>query len=148
MPNLEGTQTNGGWWRAVLTATLFFLFPPLSDAQPVRGVAGDLWADQILGQADIGNLSGGGILNSAFGQITPNQVVNQYVINVGGALVDGPHNRAFVYDSGNNRILVYNNLTNALASVNSGGSLTQGPDAVLGQLDFNHSSCNWDASFW
>src|SRR5215213_5933387 len=61
---------------------------------PVRGVAGDLWADVIIGQP-------------SFGQITPNQVVANKVFNPGGVLVDRSvvPNQIYVYDAGNSRIL-------------------------------------------
>ncbi len=128
--------------------TIFFLSLPLfPEAQPVRDGAGDLWADRILGQADTGNLATG-VLNAAFGQVTPNQPDSHYLFNPGGVLVDAAHDRMFVYDSGNNRVLVYNSLANALSNADAHGMVNQGADAVLGQLDFHHSSCNWDSSSW
>ena len=67
------------------------IFPP---TQPVRGVAGDLWADVIIGKPD-------------FSQIAPKSVVPFKVNNPTGVVVDRSVDpgRAYVWDSGNSRIL-------------------------------------------
>ena len=102
------------------------LFGSSAQAQPVRGIPGDFWADLILGQP-------------SFGDINPNQVSAKGVFNPYSAVVDNLHNRLYVYDSGNNRVLGVSNL----ASLASG----QGADVVLGQIDFTHSSCNGDSNW-
>ena len=63
-------------------------------SSPVRGVAGDLWADVVIGQPD-------------FTQISPKSVVPFKVNNPTGVVVDRSvePGRAYVWDSGNSRIL-------------------------------------------
>ena len=67
---------------------------PFPAVPVVRGQAGDLWADVILGQPD-------------FSEITPNRVVPYKVFNPGGVTVDRATNPglAYVWDSGNSRVL-------------------------------------------
>ena len=95
----------------------------------VRGVAGDLWADVIIGQAD-------------FSQFSENQVVPFKVFNPGGVFVDRSVSpgRAYVWDAGNSRILGID-----LGKCYSG----DGPcwaDVVLGQLSgYDHAACNRDS---
>jgi len=101
------------------------LLPMDSIGQPVRGQPGDLWADKILGQVD-------------FGEITINQADNKSLFNAYSMVVDNVHNRMYVYDSGNSRVLGVSNL----ATLTSG----QGADMVLGQPDFNHAACNGDSN--
>ena len=97
--------------------------------EPVRGVAGDLWADVILGQPD-------------FSEATPNEVVPFKVFNPGGVVVDRSTDpgRAYVWDSGNSRILgidladCYDNPSPCTA------------DIVIGQPSLSdHSACNGDS---
>ncbi|HEY5039330.1 MAG TPA: hypothetical protein VIJ93_09690, partial [bacterium] len=109
-----------------LLLVVFFFYPSLSNSAPIRGVAGDLWADIILGQP-------------GFGDIAPNQVGPKGLFNPYSSVVDTLHNILYVYDSGNNRILGVSNLP----GLTSG----QGADIVLGQTDFTHSSCNHDSSW-
>ena len=104
------------------------LLPP---GPAVRGEAGDLWADIILGKPD-------------FSEISPNEVVPHKVFNPGGVLVDRSVDpgRAYVWDSGNSRILGID-----LAKCYAG----EGPcsaDVVLGQPSgYDHSACNGDGGF-
>ena len=103
---------------------------PVSSGLPVRGVAGDPWADVVLGKPD-------------FTQIGPNSVVPFKVLNPGGVVVDRSSDpgRAYVWDAGNSRIL--------------GIDLAEcyrkpGPcsaDIVLGQPSlYDHGACNGDSS--
>src|SRR4051812_19047898 len=92
---------------AVLGATAFRL-PEAVGATPVRGAAGDRWADVVLGQP-------------GFGQITPNEVTARRLFNPGGVIVDrsvAPA-RLYVYDGGNSRVLGLSHL----------GHVASGPDA-------------------
>ena len=61
---------------------------------PIRGIAGDHWADVVIGKSD-------------FAQIGDNNVVPYKVFNPGGVVVDRSLDpgRAYVWDSGNSRIL-------------------------------------------
>ena len=105
--------------------------PEAFPARPaVRGVAGDLWADVIIGKPD-------------FSQISPKSVVPFKVFNPGGVVVDRSVDpgRAYVWDSGNSRILGID-----LGKCYEG----TGPcsaDIVLGQPSlYDHSACNGDSS--
>jgi hypothetical protein len=126
-------------------------FASLESNTPVRGVAGDLWADVVIGQP-------------GFKQITPNQVVANKVFNPGGVLVDRNviPNRLYVYDAGNSRILGFTSLGACAAGVNAGKSCTSTSDCpgsactinatkpadiILGQPAPNESACNGDGSF-
>lgn len=104
---------------------LFFL-PAFLNAQPVRGVAGDLWADKILGQFD-------------FSEIKFNEANAQNLFNPTSVFVDNLHNILYLWDSGNNRLLAVHNLSTAVNG--------QGADMVLGQPDFIHTSCNGDSNW-
>jgi sugar lactone lactonase YvrE len=95
-------------------------------AAPVRGAAGDLWADKILGQFD-------------FSQDHNNEV-NAKNVNFGNSVfVDNTHHYLCMWDSGNNRVLVVQNFETAVTG--------QGADIVLGQQDFVHSGCNYDSNW-
>ena len=101
-------------------------FPPIS---PVRGVAGDLWADVIIGKPD-------------FTQTAPKSVVPFKVNNPTGVLVDRSVDpgRAYVWDSGNSRIL----------GIDLGKCYEDtGPcsaDIVIGQPSgYDHAACNGDS---
>jgi sugar lactone lactonase YvrE len=132
----SGTQT------ATLTVT-----PRL----PVRGVAGDLWADVIIGKPD-------------FGEDTVNQVTHARLFNPGGVTVDRSvrPNRVYAYDGSNSRVLGSRHLGICGAGSNAGQSCTAnsdcvgstcaiqegiGADLVLGQPDFTSSACNGDSSY-
>ena len=101
-------------------------FPP---SAPVRGVAGDLWADIVLGKTN-------------FSEIATNRVVPFKVFNPGGILIDRSTEpgKAYIWDSGNSRILGMD-----LAECYEG----PGPcyaDLVIGQPSlFDHSACNGDS---
>ena len=96
---------------------------------PIRGIAGDHWADVVIGKSD-------------FAQIGDNNVVPYKVFNPGGVVVDRSLDpgRAYVWDSGNSRILAID-----LADCYSG----PGPcsaDFALGQpSSYDHSACNGDS---
>ncbi len=103
---------------------------PFHPTPPTRGVAGDLWADVILGQAD-------------FSAITPYEVVPHKAFNPGGVLVDRSVDpgRAYVWDSGNSRILGID-LAKCYAGEDSCSA-----DIVLGQPSgYDHSACNGDGA--
>ena len=103
---------------------------PFRPAPPPRGVAGDLWADVILGQAD-------------FSTITPYEVVPHKAFNPGGVLVDRSVDpgRAYVWDSGNSRILGID-----LAKCYAGEDPCFA-HIVLGQPSgYYHSACNGDGA--
>ena len=120
--------------------------------QPVRGVAGDLWADTILGQPD-------------FHIVTPNKVVANRLFNPNGVLVDRTvqPNRVYVYDAGNNRVLGLRHLGTCAAGPSAGGACTSNADCpgstcfldrdkpadiVLGQTSLaGESACNGDSAF-
>ena len=60
-----------------------------------RGGSGDLWADKILGKR-------------SFGELSPRGVVPDKLSSPGGVIVDksgGGPGRAYIWDSGNSRIL-------------------------------------------
>ncbi|MDE2816436.1 MAG: NHL repeat-containing protein [Chloroflexota bacterium] len=104
--------------------------PPLVQTSAVRGVAGDLWADVIIGQPD-------------FSQITDDQVVPYKVFNPGGVIVDRSVSpgRAYIWDAGNSRILGVD-LSKCYA-----GSGPCWADIVLGQPSlFDHAACNGDSN--
>ena len=101
-------------------------FPPTS---PIRGVAGDLWADVIIGKPD-------------FTQIVPQSVVPFKVFNPGGVVVDRTVDPgiAYVWDSGNSRILGID-----LSECYKGTSPCSA-DIVIGQPSgYDHSACNGDS---
>lgn len=119
---------------------------------PVRGQAGDFWADVILGQRD-------------FSEVTGNRVVAHRLFNPNGVLVDRTTvpNRVYVYDAGNNRVLGLSHLGVCAAGPNAGRNCTSRSDCpssicrldrdrpasiVLGQPDLvDHSACNGDSGF-
>jgi hypothetical protein len=104
---------------------------PTPNPLPERGRAGDFWADVVLGQPD-------------FTEITPYQVVPWKVFNPGGVTVDRSVSpgRAYIWDSGNSRILGID-----LSTCYSGESPCSA-SIVLGQPSANrHSACNGDSGF-
>jgi len=105
--------------------------PQAAPSGPPRGVAGDLWADVIIGKPD-------------FSEITPYEVVPYKVANPGGVIVDRSVSpgRAYVWDSENSRILGLD-----LAKCYSGTSACTA-DIVIGQPSgYDHSACNGDSGF-
>jgi len=137
-------------FAGLLTAAMLGLAGATA-ATPVRGAAGDGWADIVLGQPD-------------FGQITPNQVTARRLFNPGGVLVDRSVRpaRVYVYDGGNSRVLGLSHLGHVADGPDAGKPCTsdsdapgsfcvidqgRGADLVLGQPDFTHSGCNGDGNF-
>ncbi|MYB49249.1 MAG: hypothetical protein F4X72_08300 [Dehalococcoidia bacterium] len=102
---------------------------PFTPPSPIRGISGDHWADVVIGKPD-------------FTQIGDYNVVPYKVFNPGGVVVDRSVDpgRAYVWDSGNSRILAID-----LATCYSG----PGPcsaDFVLGQPSpYDHAACNGDS---
>ncbi len=136
----------GGACNGTQTATL-----TVTPRLPVRGVAGDLWADVIIGKPD-------------FGEDTVNQVTHARLFNPGGVTVDRSvrPNRVYAYDGSNSRVLGSSHLGTCAAGTNAGQSCTAnsdcagstcaiqegiGADLVLGQPDFTLSACNGDSSY-
>ena len=105
---------------------LLFLLTAQTHAAPVRGQAGDLWADVVIGKA-------------AFTDDAENATDGTCLFNVGGVLVDRVNNRLFTFDSGNNRVLVVNSLANLQAGVTA--------DFALGQPGLMNSAGNGDSNF-
>jgi hypothetical protein len=118
---------------------------------PVRGAAGDLWADVVLGKPD-------------FDEIAPNEVTSRRLFNPQGVLVDRSvsPNRVYVYDGGNSRVLGLSHLGSCASGTNLGQNCTansncpgstcaieegRGADLVLGQPSFTRSACNGDGAF-
>lgn len=101
---------------------------------PVRGLAGDYWADIVIGKPDFTNIS-------------PYTVVANRLYIPHGVIVDrtSTPNKMYIYDSGNNRILGISNLTACLAA--STNPLNCMPDLVIGQPDFSKAGCNGDSGF-
>ena len=102
---------------------------PFTPPPPIRGIAGDHWADVVIGKPD-------------FAQIVNSRVVPYKVFNPGGVLVDRSVDpgRAYVWDSGNSRILAID-----LAVCYSSPEPCSA-DFVLGQpSSYDHSACNGDS---
>ena len=102
------------------------LLPPSS---PIRGVAGDSWADVVVGKRD-------------FSEIVQAEVVPYKVTNAGGVVVDRSvePGRAYVWDGGNSRILGID-----LAECYAGESPCSA-DIVIGQPSASdHAACNGDS---
>ena len=109
---------------AVPTATA----TPTPFTAPVRGAAGDLWADVVIGKPN-------------FSQIAMKSVVPFKVNNPTGVVVDRSVDpgRAYVWDSGNSRILGID-----LAKCYEGEPPCSA-DIVIGQPSgYDHAACNGD----
>ena len=105
-------------------------FAPFLQTAAIRGVAGDLWADVIVGQPH-------------FSQVSENQVVPFKLFNPGGVVVDRSVSpgRAYIWDAGNSRILGVD-----LSTCYAGASPCVA-DVVIGQPSgFDHSACNGDSN--
>ena len=114
----------------------FLLLPGFSawgQSRSIRGLSGDLWADKILGHADYG------IPGSSFGMIQFNETTAKTTFNPSGVFVDQHNDTLYLWDDGNNRILVVHNVSRAQSG--------QGADMVLGQPDFHHTACNGDSNW-
>lgn len=129
------------WWKRVISGgglvvclliEMLFAIQHV-EAAPVRGVAGDLWADVVLGQQD-------------FTETAPFQTVNHKLFWGYGVIVDrtANPNKMYVYDSGNNRVLGFD-LGKCLAA--PPGSFNCQAEVVLGQPSMSRSACNGDAGF-
>ena len=111
------------------------LFPkPASHASgnAIRGQAGDLWADTVIGQRD-------------FGEVSANEIFPNDVASPGGVVVDRSVSpgRMYVWDSKNSRILGVNlaNCYNLPADQNCSA------DIVIGQPSgSDYGGCNHDSS--
>lgn len=102
--------------------------PTPGPALPPRGIAGDPWADVILGKPD-------------FSEGGPNQVVPYALLNPGGVIVDRSTDpgRAYIWDGGNSRILGID-LGKCYESADPCSA-----DVVLGQPSgYDNSACNGD----
>lgn len=123
-------------WTAALILTLL-LSPLLSkpvSAAPVRGVAGDTWADIILGKPN-------------FETITPYNTVSNRLYLPHGVLVDTrdeENNKMYIYDAGNSRILGFD-VEDCRVSEDSPWNCE--PEIVIGQVDFTTSTCNGDSAY-
>ncbi len=109
-------------------ATCGFL-RPFFPSSPIRGIAGDYWADVVIGKPD-------------FAQIGDNNVVPFKVYNPGGVVVDRSVDpgRAYVWDSGNSRILAID-----LADCYSGPGPCSAEFAIGQPSPYGHSACNGDS---
>lgn len=126
-----------------------------SPNSPVRGVAGDLWADTILGQPD-------------FSEGMIRDKVAYKAFNPGGTWVDKSvtPNRIYVADNGNSRILGFSsigqcsgskakNSPKAIACTSDSDcpssicipTVGKPADIVIGQPDFTRSACNGDSGY-
>ena len=80
-------------WMITLLLSAW-VWPSRVYSLPPRGVAGDKWADRILGKLD-------------FSEITPNEATPRSVFNPTAVFVDRNSNpqRLYVFDSSNSRVL-------------------------------------------
>lgn len=100
-------------------------------AGSLRGTAGDLWADIEIGKRD-------------FGEIGPGEIVPYKLYNPGGIIVDRSVSpgRAYVWDSGNNRILGLD------LGTCYGQASPCSANIVIGQPQASdYGACNLDSSF-
>lgn len=106
-----------------------------SSAQPVRGQAGDLWADVVLGQRN-------------FNEINPYETVADRLFNPGGVVIDKTvtPNMLYVLDSANNRVLGIN-LEECLQLKRTDPNSRCQAVRVIGQPDFVSNACNGDSGF-
>ncbi len=114
-----------------LTSSLNLAIERTADAGgPVRGVAGDLWADTVLGQP-------------RFGEMVPNEVTGNRVFNPGGVIIDRSvaPNRMYVYDGGNSRVL-------GLILTPTASLVGRRADLVIGQPGLDgYAACNGDGNY-
>ena len=139
----------------VLMAFAFGTAAAVEDAPhpgtPVRGLAGDLWADVIIGQPD-------------FNEVVPGEVGPNTVFNPGGVIVDRSvrPNRIYVYDGGNSRVLGFSRVGYCKDGPDAGKPGTCdsdfpghgillvegiGADLVIGQPSFSRASANGHGNF-
>ena len=128
------------------------IYQPIFVADPLaRGKIDDWRADIILGQSD-------------FNQITFDETVSNQLFQPGGVIVDRSvkPNRFFIYDAGNSRILGMNSIGVCDSGNNHGQACStdsdcsqstcsiqemRSADIVIGQPDFNTSTCNGDSGY-
>jgi sugar lactone lactonase YvrE len=132
-----GMAAKYGWGKGAALAALLLIqwlpFNALAQTPvPTRGVAGDLWADLVLGQPN-------------FGQLSYNQVDQTSVFLSSGIVADQypGHNRLYVWDAGNSRILGFSN-TVTFGPNPSAASLGESADIVIGQINFSNTGGNGD----
>ncbi len=107
---------------------------PLASANPggpVRGQAGDLWADAVLGQPD-------------FREINPGPIVPDKVAIAHGVIMDRAQNKFYVLDGGDNRILGFDA---ACLNRDPNHDPPCSANKVLGQPDLNSAACNGDSGY-
>src|SRR5205814_4176626 len=101
---------------------------------PVRLVQGDYWADLVIGKRD-------------FSYVSPYTPVSYKAFWDHGVIVDRTdptHNKLYVYDAGNNRILGFD-LPACLAR--AGDPANCPADIVIGQPDMSSAGCNGDSGY-
>ncbi|MDO8558215.1 MAG: hypothetical protein Q7S09_03450, partial [bacterium] len=130
---LTGDKSVKNFCLAIIILLLSFvaIHPNAYAATPIRGLAGDLWADTIIGQP-------------SFSEITPYDIVKDKLFLSNGLTVDRSVSpgRLYVYDSGNSRVL---GLDLDTCYATSSGRCQ--PQIVIGQPSFNTSACNGDSGF-
>lgn len=117
-----------------LSAPLATLFAVSAQAAPVRGVAGDNWADIVIGKPN-------------FAEVVAFTVVPNRLNIPHGVIIDRndpSDNKMYVYDSGNNRILGFD-----LEDCRARGTnpLDCSAEIVIGEPNMNTSACNGDSGF-
>lgn len=141
----RGGKPLTGFLAAILTAGAaiaapFSLWrPPAGDSPsreesaPIRGAAGDFWADVVLGKP-------------AFSEITPYSTAANRLFLPHGVAVDRGNagDKLYVYDAGNNRILGFH-LNTCRASLTN--PLDCPAAIVIGQPGMTTSACNGDSGF-
>jgi DNA-binding beta-propeller fold protein YncE len=117
----------------------------------VRGLAGDFWADVIIGQPD-------------FNEVVPGEVGANTVFNPGGVIVDRSvrPNRIYVYDGGDSRVLGFSRVGYCKDGPDQGKPGTCdsdfpghglvlvegiGADLVIGQPSLSRASANGHGNF-
>jgi hypothetical protein len=101
-----------------------------AESNPIRGNAGDLIADIVLGKPN-------------FSEVTPYSTVQEKLYLPHGVIFDRnvTPNKMYIYDAGNNRILGVD------LSACLGDPANCSPSLVIGQPDMNSSACNGDSGF-
>ena len=120
--------------RLLLALALVFAISTPLQGQVPRGVSGDLVADKVFGKPD-------------FTQVTPYTTVAGKLFLPHGVIVDRSdpaHNKLYVYDSGNNRILGLDLNACRASRTDPLGCI---PAIVIGQPTMNSSACNGDSGF-
>lgn len=102
----------------------------------VRGVAGDLEADSIIGKPDF----------SEFGpfSVAPNKVFSPHSVIVDRSVTP---NRLYIYDGGNSRILGFSDVGRCVGQAPNCTADASKGDIVIGQPNFTTAACNGDSGF-